>query len=89
MSDERGPVTLFEDKLRIINDKDLQPAVDQAKSYALQLGLPSFVVAAPEGLWLYSLDRHLEKLVKKVTLEELKDSRQEEEFRDSLRRLRP
>jgi hypothetical protein len=41
----------------------LEPAVDQAKSYALLLGLPSFVVASPEGMWVYALDKAQEKLV--------------------------
>jgi hypothetical protein len=31
VSDAAGPLTLFENKLRIINDKELRPAVDQAK----------------------------------------------------------
>jgi hypothetical protein len=64
VSNREGPLTLFEDKLRIINDRDLEPAIAQAKSYALLLGLPSFVVASPEGMWLYSLDRNQEKLIK-------------------------
>ena len=86
---ERGPVTLFENKFRIINDeKDLQPAVDQAKSYALILGLPSFVVASPEGMWLYSLEWNKETLVKKVSADEISSQAQEEEFRGLLQKLR-
>ena len=64
MSDGEGPVTLFENKFRIINDRDLAPVIDQAKSYALLLGLPSFVVASPEGMRFYSLNRNQEKLIK-------------------------
>lgn len=86
VSDEKGPLTLFEDKLRILNDKDLKPAVDQAKSYALLLGLPSFVVASPEGMWLYSLEKDKEKLVEQVSVGEPRD--QEEEFRSQLLKLR-
>jgi hypothetical protein len=63
VSDERGPLTLFENKSRIPSDKDLKPAVDQAKSYALLLGLPSFVVASPEGMWVYTLERNREELI--------------------------
>jgi hypothetical protein len=89
VSDGGGPVTLFENKFRIINDeKDLRPAVDQAKSYALMLGLPSFVVASPEGMWLYSLEWNKETLVKKVSADEISSQAQEEEFRSLLQKLR-
>lgn len=55
VSDERGDLTIFENKFRIMNEGDLKPAVDQARSYALLLSLPSFVVASPEGIWVYKL----------------------------------
>ncbi len=60
VKNERGPLTLFEDKLRIRpnGSGDLEAAALQARSYALLLGLPSFVVAAPEGLWIYRLKNH-------------------------------
>lgn len=58
VSDDRGQLTLFENKLRIINPKDLERAVEQAKSYALHLSLPSFVVAAPEGFWVYAIEKN-------------------------------
>jgi hypothetical protein len=87
VSDAAGPLTLFEDKLRIISDRELRPAVDQAKSYALLLGLPSFVVASPEGMWLYSLERNQEELIKQVPASEFK-GQQEEELRDMLLRFR-
>lgn len=69
--DGRGPITLFENKFRIRNDKGLKEAADQGKSYALMLGLPSFVVASPEGLWIYSLDRNQESLEMQISLDEL------------------
>lgn len=87
VSDKDGPITLFENKFRIFNNSDLKLAVDQAKSYALLLGLPSFVVAAPEGLWLYSLSRNEETLVQKLVLGEM-NQKQEEEFRQLLLKLR-
>ena len=87
VSDKGGALTLFEDKFRIFNDEDLKLAVNQAKSYALLLGLPSFVVASPEGLWLYSLSKNEETLVKKLLLDEI-DQKQEEEFRALLLKLR-
>jgi hypothetical protein len=85
VSDEVGPLTLFEDKLRIVNDKDLNLAVAQAKSYALLLGLPSCVVASPEGMWPYSLDRNKEKL-ERIPTAEVRD--QEKELRNLLLKLR-
>ncbi len=84
--DGKGPITLFENKFRILNDKDLKGAVDQGRSYALMLGLPSFVVASPEGLWIYSLDRHQESLEMQVSLDELEGK--DEEVRRMLLRLR-
>ena len=86
VKDERGPLTLFEDKFRIRNENQLAPAVEQAKSYALQLGLPSFVVAAPEGFWLYSLERNREELKLEVSGDQL--SEQEEELGQMIVRLR-
>ena len=84
--DERGPLTLFEDKLRILGKRDLEPAHLQGRSYALQLGLPSFVVAAPEGLWLYSTDRGVDSPVLRVSSDEL--GAQEEQLRTAIVRLR-
>ena len=66
VSHKGEPLTLFEDKLQIVNDEDLQLYVDQAKTYALLLGLPSFVVASPEGMWLYALDGGQEQLIKPI-----------------------
>lgn len=47
-------VTLFENKARIQSDASLARAVKQANLYARARRLRSFVVAAPEGLWVYS-----------------------------------
>jgi len=88
VSDQNGPLTLFEDKLRILNDKDLKKAIDQAKSYALLLGLPSFVVASPEGLWLYGLNKNVGSLVKEISIDAMSNQKQEEEFRNLLLKLR-
>lgn len=86
VSDDRGPIALFENKFRILDDKDLRQAIEQAKSYALMLGLACFVVASPEGVWIYSLQRHVETLEEHVPLDEL-DTR-EEDIRHTLPRLR-
>jgi hypothetical protein len=85
VSDKEGPLTLFENKFRILSDKDLKSAVDQAKSYALLLGLPSFVVASPEGMWVYALDRNQEKLASQPSAGE---GNREEEIKSLLLRLR-
>ena len=88
VTDNKGALTLFENKLRILNDRDLQRAADQAKSYALILGLPSFVVASPEGLWVYRLRKNLATLAQHVEWEELQTKQQEDRLRDTLLRLR-
>ena len=58
--------TLFENKIRIVNKKELDRAVLQAKSYALQIGLGNFIVASPEGYWIYQLDKNREALVAQI-----------------------
>ncbi|MDB6146544.1 MAG: hypothetical protein JWO45_208 [Spartobacteria bacterium] len=62
VQDSAGDLTLVESKLRLLKS-DLGAAKQQALSYALFLGLPSFILAAPEGLWVYSIDRHVPTLV--------------------------
>lgn len=44
-------------------------AVGQAKSYALQIGVEKFLVAAPEGYWFYTLMRNKETLVSHILSE--------------------
>lgn len=63
VSDQKGPVILIESKRAITGKRQLADAMAQARSYALQLGFPGFMVAAPEGLWLYSLSLNQEELV--------------------------
>jgi thiol-disulfide isomerase/thioredoxin len=50
------PLTLFENKRLILSSRDLQQAAAQAHSYARALGLSSFVVSAPSGMWVYRSD---------------------------------
>lgn len=47
------PFTLIESKRQISGDDELKRAAAQATAYARSLGLGSFVIAAPRGLWLY------------------------------------
>lgn len=85
--DEKGPLTLFEDKLKILDEtRDLEPARDQGKSYALMLGLPSFAVASPEGLWVYSLKKNIEHLERHMVWNEVKE--QDDQVRALLLKLR-
>lgn len=70
---DNNPLTLFENKIRIANEKELTKAVLQAKSYALQLGLGNFVVASPEGFWIYKLDRNREIPVAKITADKVEE----------------
>jgi len=89
VEDQHGPITLFENKFRILGDGDLRKATDQAKSYALQLGTPSFVVASPEGFWLYQLRAHRERLIMQMSLPRPGDGIAEAEaFRRQLLSLR-
>jgi hypothetical protein len=63
--DEGEKFALIECKRKIKSKSQLKDATEQAKSYALLLGFTVFLVMAPEGLWIYSLDRNKEKLVYK------------------------
>lgn len=56
-------LTLFENKLSIRSENAREEPVKQARSYAMELGVPSFVVAAQEGLWLYRVWNSREDLV--------------------------
>jgi hypothetical protein len=88
VSDTHGPLTLFENKLRILNDQDRDLAAEQARSYALTLGLPSFVVASPEGLWIYALQSNQATLQRHLGGEELQEQEQDEQLRSLLLGLR-
>lgn len=69
--EDRGEfISLIENKRSVRNDADLNAARDQAFSYAVQLRLASFVVAAKEGFWLYDLPRHRPHLVQHYSPEE-------------------
>ena len=87
VSDQGEALTLFEDKLQIVKDEVLRPYVDQAKTYALLLALPSFVVASPEGMWLYALDGAQERLVKSIPTTGTHEE-QEDKFKSLLLQLR-
>ena len=53
--DQHGLITLIESKRALRSLGDLRAAAKQAQGYARAMHLPSFVVAAPLGLWVYAL----------------------------------
>jgi hypothetical protein len=50
------PITLVESKRAIRSAYELQQAVAQAQAYARSFELPSFLIAAPQGIWVYRCD---------------------------------
>lgn len=66
-----APLTLIESKRQIRSDAELWQAAQQAAAYAASLDLPSFVVAAPRGLWIYRRDGEGIRCVRHLTSLEL------------------
>lgn len=50
---EKRLLTIIEAKRTLTKLEDVKRAARQGRSYALQVGSPSFVVMAPEGCWVY------------------------------------
>lgn len=67
-----APLTLFENKAQIISERDLALAKAQAIRYAKAWHLRSFVVAAPEGLWVFRRSGNQATLERRFTRDELK-----------------
>lgn len=65
------PLTLVESKRQIRGAQDVEQAAAQAAGYARSLALPSFVVAAPRGLWIYRNDGKSAICVRHITSLEL------------------
>lgn len=65
------PLTLFENKRHILSAQALAQAAAQAHRYARALGLPSCVVAAPAGLWIYACHTSVPVAVRRITSLEL------------------
>jgi hypothetical protein len=61
------PLTLVESKRQIRDAGELAQAVEQAMAYAYSLALPSFVVAAPRGLWVYRREGEQTRCVRHLT----------------------
>jgi hypothetical protein len=68
------PITLVESKRVIRGAYELQQAVTQAQAYARSLGLPSFLIAAPQGIWVYRCDGAQAVCVRQFTSLELHQS---------------
>jgi thiol-disulfide isomerase/thioredoxin len=84
--DGDAPLTLFESKRSLLSEVAVREAAAQAHRYAVALSLPSFVVAAPPGLWVYA--RRAEKAlpVRRITALEL--AQEPDEALALLRQLR-
>ncbi|MEO7911821.1 MAG: thioredoxin family protein [Roseiflexaceae bacterium] len=69
------PLTLFENKRQLLSPQALALAAAQAHGYARALQLPSFVVAAPAGLWIYASSATAPVAVRQFTSLELQQQR--------------
>lgn len=70
--DNAAPLTLFENKRSIRNIFERDRAVVQANAYARARRLRSFVIAAPEGLWVYSRPNGKPHLEREFTADQLR-----------------
>ena len=69
------PLTLFENKRQLVAPQALAQAAAQAHRYARALQMPSFVVAAPAGLWIYASTATAPVAVRQFTSLELQQQR--------------
>ncbi len=79
------PLTLFENKRLVLGQRDVQAAVSQAEGYAEALQAPSFVVAAPSGMWVYAMHGRFAALAGRFS--SLDVYQRPEELRDLLLKL--
>lgn len=64
---------IVEAKRSISNKKELEDALGQARSYALQLGVKYSVIASQEGIWITTAKDRYDEVVLKCTWDEPKD----------------
>jgi thioredoxin 1 len=69
------PLTLFENKRQLVSPQALAQAAAQAHGYARALQVPSFVVAAPAGLWIYASTATAPVIARQFTSLELQQQR--------------
>ena len=62
--DQQVPITVIEAKQAIYGSHPTHDHIEQARSYAVNLGIDMFIIAAPEGLWVYHLRRIHETLLR-------------------------
>jgi len=60
-------IAVIECKKSIQGPMELSAGIAQAKSYALMSGISKFILAAPQGLWCFQLERNQEKSMMKLT----------------------
>lgn len=85
--DAAGLLTVIESKRALRGEVDLCAAARQAHSYARAMGTPSFVVAAPAGVWVYGCHGAHALLDRAFTWLDLHDSAAP--LADALHALRP
>lgn len=84
--DERGLLTIIENKKAIPSETKLGEAADQGASYARALHSPTVVVAAPQGIWIFEVQRYDVRLARKVEPSDVASQRNH--ILEVLRRLR-
>jgi len=77
-------LTIFEDKVRIISKTERETAARQGRSYARLMKSPTYVVAAPEGMWLYRSDDDDLKEIASFLPGNNEDKQPEVEFRKAI-----
>jgi thioredoxin 1 len=68
------PITLVEGKRAVRSAYELQQVVNQAGAYAHSLELPSFIIAAPQGIWVYRCNGARSVCVRQFTSLEIHES---------------
>ena len=69
---QQQALAIIECKKHVQGPIELSAGIGQAKSYALMSGINKFVLAAPQGMWCFQLERHQEKLMTKLTARDKK-----------------
>ena len=70
-------ITLIESKRQIVTPTELDEAIAQAKSYALELKVRRFMLASPEGLWVVSWTVEEHEILRVVPPKEIDASTEE------------
>ncbi|MEW6284327.1 MAG: hypothetical protein AB1758_37275 [Candidatus Eremiobacterota bacterium] len=87
LRDGSGDLSLIQCFPGIPQEEFLEEAAHQALSYALLMGFPSFVVGAPEGLWVFEVAGNRHRLRLHLPAREVME--REQELKKLLLSLRP